>query len=89
VLQSYLQSEASNFKTPTHCQNPSSLSPIDDETHMFYLSLFIIFLPSKIHDVVEQLLGLLMVFVNGVWLTEHANELGYQSEYVFVDIINI
>jgi hypothetical protein len=56
---------------------------------MFYLSLFVIFLPSKIRDVVEQLLGLLMVFVNGVWLTEHANELGYQSEYVFVDIINI
>jgi hypothetical protein len=38
---------------------------------------------------VEQLLGLLMVFVNEVWLTEHADELGYQSESVFVDIINI
>jgi hypothetical protein len=44
---------------------------------------------SKLCDVVEQLLGLLMVFVNEVWLTEYADELGYQSKSFCVDIINI
>jgi hypothetical protein len=53
-------SKSPNFKTPTHCQNPSSLSPNDDETHRFYLSISFIFLASKLRDVVEQLLGLLI-----------------------------